>query len=76
MKTLTVRNVPDETYEKLAEWARLNHRSLQEQARYVLESEVNLRKNAVMEEVSEYRTRFLGRDLGDTLKEIKEDRSR
>ncbi len=76
MRTLTVRNVPDNTYRKLAEWAQENHRSLQEQARHILESEVKLRQNAVMEEASLYRAALAGRPLGDTLADIHEDRAR
>ena len=76
MRTLTVRNVTDDTYRKLAEWARANHRSLQEQARHILESEVKLRQNAVMEEAAIYRSALAGRPLGNTLAEIHEDRDR
>jgi plasmid stability protein len=76
MRTLTVRNVADETYQALTAWAHENHRSLQEQARYILESEVKLRQRAVMEEAARYRSALVGRPLGDSVAEIAEDRER
>ena len=76
MKTLTVRNVPDTVYKKLTAWARQNHRSLQEQLQHLLEQEVKLHETSVLEAAGQYRTRLCGRDLGDSVADVQEDRSR
>jgi hypothetical protein len=76
MKTLTVRNVPDAVYQKLSDWARGNRRSLQEQLLYLLEEEVKLHHGSVMEAAEEYRTKLRGRQLGNIVGELREDRSR
>ncbi len=76
MKTLTVRNVPDTVYEQLADWARENHRSLQEQARHLLEMNVKLRCPCVLEAAAAYRVRLAGRQLGNVVEDIRRERER
>lgn len=76
MKTLTVRNVPDTVYDQLADWARENHRSLQEQARHLLEMNVKLRSPCVLEEAAAYRVRLAGRQLGNVVEDIRRERER
>ena len=46
MKSISLRNVPDTVYSTLQEMARANHRSLQEQIKYILEQEVGLAKGS------------------------------
>jgi hypothetical protein len=76
MKTLTIRKVPDTVYSGLAEWARENHRSLQEQVRHLLEEDVKLRSVSVMESAQAYRARIASRQLGNVVDDVKEDRNR
>ncbi len=76
MKTLSIRGVPDEVYSRLAEWAKENRRSLQEQVRYVLEQEVRLNETSVMAAAAEYRVKLAGRDLGNVVEDVRKDRRR
>jgi plasmid stability protein len=77
MKTMTIRNVPDEVYDALVELAKKEHRSLQEQVRYTLENDVALRKGSVCEQALTYRTRLENRSFSSTVVEdIREDRDR
>lgn len=76
MKTLTVRNVPDTVYAQLADWAKVSHRSLQEQVRYLLEEDVKLQGMCVMEAAETYRTRLASRELGSVVEDVRADRQR
>lgn len=71
MRTLTVRTMPDSVYAQLADWAKENRRSLQEQARHLLEMDVRLRGTSVMEEAAAYRARFSGRNLGNVVEDVR-----
>lgn len=74
---MTIRNIPDDVYEALVESARTEHRSIQEQVRYVLENEAKLRSRSVCEEAAEYRTRLSGRATKRTVvDDLREDRNR
>lgn len=76
MKTLTIRNVPETVHAQLAEWAEDNHRSLQEQARHLLEMNVKLQATCVMEAAAAYRARLAGRKLGNIVEDIRKERVR
>jgi plasmid stability protein len=76
MKTLSVRNVPDEVYVRLVNWARVNHRSLQEQIRFLLEREVRLTEACPLSAARRWRDRLQGRDLPDIVQMVREDRGR
>ncbi len=76
MKTLTIRNVPEAVHAQLAAWAEDNHRSLQEQARHLLEMHVKLQAACVMEKAAAYRARLTGRQLGNIVEDVRKERAR
>jgi hypothetical protein len=76
MKTLTVRNVSDTVYLRLADWARTNRRSLQEQVLHVLEQETRLHETSLLEDAAACRARLAGRKLGNVVTDIRKDRQR
>lgn len=77
MKTMTIRNIPDSVYAILVERARQEHRSLQEQVRYVLANEAQLLSRSVCEQAAEYRTRLEGRPTErSVIEDVREDRER
>ena len=76
MKTLTVREVPDEVYAVIRREAERNHRSLQEQVRQVLEKEARLRQGGFEAEVARWRRALAGRALGGTVADIRSGRGR
>jgi plasmid stability protein len=76
MKTLTIRNVPDEVHAELAAWATESRRSLQEQVLYLIEEDVKLRAGTVMESVADYRARLAMRELGNVVQDVRGDRDR
>ena len=71
---MTVRNVPDNVYKHLTEWACANNRSLQEQVRYLLVQEVKLHKPSALEAAAAARKRLKGRSLGNVVTDIREYR--
>jgi plasmid stability protein len=76
MKTMTIREIPDAVYSVIRREAETNHRSLQEQVRFILDKEARIRQGAASEAAREWRLRLEGRALGDTVKEIREGRRR
>ncbi len=76
MKSISVRNVPDTVYTALQEMARANHRSLQEQIKYILVQEAGLVKGSPLAAAANWRKRFKGRKFTDTVKMIQQDRKR
>lgn len=76
MKTLTVREVPDTVYEAIRREAATNQRSIQEQVRYILTKEVQLREGGFSAAASRWRSKLQGRELGDAVKEIRAGRER
>ncbi len=76
MKVITVRNVPDTIHEGLVRLATSNRRSLQQQILQILESACERDVGSVMDRARSIRTRLTGRDLGDSVKEIRKDRER
>ena len=76
MKTLTIREVPDAVYTVLKEEAKTSGRSLQAQVRWVLEKETRLRKGGFLGAARHWRRKLAGQDLGDTVADIHEGRSR
>lgn len=77
MKTLTIRNVPDEVFEALSERAKRHHRSMQEEMRLMLKRESETNRGRVCEQAAEYRTRFQDR-MGQhsVVEDVREDRDR
>lgn len=76
MKTLTVREVPDEVYAVIREEASTNQRSIQEQVRYILTKEAHLRRGGFGAAARQWRAKLAGREMGDTVKDIREARER
>lgn len=76
MRTLTVTQILDAVYRGLADWAKANHRSLQEQVRQVLEREVTVHGGSTTEEAAVWRRKLAGRSLGSVVTAVREDRER
>jgi len=76
MKTLTIREVPDEVYTTLRECAVVNHRSLQEQVVALLEREAHLVRGAQAGRLLRWRQKLAGRKLGNITAEIRRERQR
>jgi len=79
MKVFTIRDVPDEVYITLKNWAKANHRSMQEQVKYILEREVQLiGRGSGLAGAREWRDRLKGRDWGDVdiSSDIRKERDR
>lgn len=76
MKSLSIRNLPDEIYERLKTMARQNHRSLQEQVRFLLEQDTRLAHGGVLEQARKWRRRLAGREFSDVVTMIRSDRER
>lgn len=76
MKALSIRNLPDDVYDALKAMAVANHRSLQEQVRCLIEREVRLGNARGIAVARQWRTRLAGRDLGDTVADVRADRAR
>ncbi|OGQ84793.1 MAG: hypothetical protein A2289_17310 [Deltaproteobacteria bacterium RIFOXYA12_FULL_58_15] len=76
MRALTIRNIPDETYRALTARAQRNRRSLQQEALLLLERGRSLEKVAGLDRARSVRERLRGRKLGDTLRELGEERNR
>jgi plasmid stability protein len=77
MKTLTIRNVPDDVYQSLSDLAKQQHRSMQEQLRMILQRESEVVHGKVCEEAAQYRVRFQNRPSArSVVEDIREDRER
>ncbi|MSP59891.1 MAG: hypothetical protein EXR72_06040 [Myxococcales bacterium] len=75
-KALTVRDVPEPMYRALAALARRNRRSLQQQVLTLLERAQALPEEPPSETARSMRERLAGRKLGDTVAEVRRERSR
>ncbi len=78
MKVLTIRNVPNSIYDALTALAKENQRSLQQQTLLILEQTAKFLKNSQgnLNKALLIRKSLEGRELGDTVKELREDRDR
>ncbi len=76
MKTITVRNIPDDLYRDLRRLAEQNRRSLQQQTLVLLERARLSRLGSPMQRAAEIRQRLAGRTLGDTVAEVRAERER
>lgn len=76
MKVLTIRNVPEDLYKIIARLARQNRRSIQQQTLTILDRARILDDNAPVEKAAKIRFQLAGRKLGNTIKELREERSR
>jgi len=76
MKALTIRNIPDSTYRAIASRAERNRRSLQQEALLLLQRAQSLEKSAGLDKARSIRMRLQNRGLGDTVRELREERER
>ena len=76
MKSISIRNVPDNIYTGLQVMAKTNRRSLQEQIKLILEQEVKLKNKSFLVSAARWRKRLHGRDLKDTVAMVRRDRER
>ncbi len=76
MKTLTVREVPDEVYAVLKNEADTNCRSLQAQVLWVLAKETRLRKGGFLGAARRWQRKLAGCELGGTVADIRAGRER
>jgi len=76
MKAISVRNLPDELYSDLRALAKANHRSMQEQVRYLLAREVSLTKTPGVASARQWRRRLASRTHSDAVAMVREDRER
>lgn len=76
MKALSIRNLPDDVYEVLRAMAVTNHRSVQEQVRCMIERETKLSIAPGLATAHAWRMRLAGRNLSDTVEDVRQDRAR
>ena len=76
MKAISVRNISDEAYDAIKEMAARNHRSMQEQIKRLIEREARLARASAVSRALAWRSTLAGRNLGDTVGEVREDRAR
>ena len=76
MKAMTVRNIPDDLYFTIANLAKRNRRSMQQQVLAILAKSRILLNDSPVQKACEIRTRLAGRNLGNTVEEIRKERSR
>jgi len=76
MKSMSIRNISEKVYNAIQEMARENRRSLQEQVKYLLEQEVQLRRGSSISKAHAWRDKLKNRRFSDTVESIREDRNR
>ena len=76
MKSLTIRNIPDDLYRVITLIAQRNRRSIQQQVLTILEKARVLDSESPVERAMAIRKRLEGRKLGNTVEEIRKERSR
>ncbi len=75
MKIITIRNVPDDLYGVITRLAERNRRSIQQQLLSILERARILDIQSPTSRAEQIRNRLSGRDLGDTVNEIRQERN-
>ncbi|PIP39979.1 MAG: hypothetical protein COX19_06655 [Desulfobacterales bacterium CG23_combo_of_CG06-09_8_20_14_all_51_8] len=76
MKNLTIRNIPDDLYQIIGRVASRNRRSIQQQLLVQLERLRIMDNESPLIRAAGIRKRLAGRHLGDTVLEVREERSR
>jgi plasmid stability protein len=76
MKSLSIRNLSDDTYAQLQFLAKANRRSLQEQIKWLLEKEVNLIRGSSLAKAERWRQRLAARPLTDVVESVRQGRGR
>ncbi|MBN1850228.1 MAG: hypothetical protein JW932_16775 [Deltaproteobacteria bacterium] len=75
MKTLTIRNVPDDLYKTISRIAQQNRRSIQQQVLVILDKARVYDNETPIDKAMAIRQALMGRDLGNTLEEIHAERN-
>lgn len=76
MKVLTIRNIPDDLYRVIVCIAQRNHRSIQQQVLSILDKARILESESPVEKAMKIRQRLEGRELGNSVDEIRKERCR
>lgn len=76
MPSLSLRGLSDQTYEGLRQLATLNHRSMQEQVRLLIEREVRYAQVGAVDRARQWRSLLAERHFPDLAADIRADRSR
>ena len=76
MKVITIRNIPEDLYRIICRLAQRNRRSIQQQVLTILDRARVLDSAAPVEKAAEIRLRLAGRELGNSINEIREERNR
>ncbi|OGL47032.1 MAG: hypothetical protein A2161_17610 [Candidatus Schekmanbacteria bacterium RBG_13_48_7] len=76
MKVITIRDIPDDLYHLITRLAKRNHRSIQKQVIAILDRARILEIQSPSDKARAIRERLHTRDLGDTVKEIQQERNR
>ena len=76
MKSISIRNIPDNVYAMLQKIAKSNRRSLQEQVKFILEKEIQLVKGSPIAVAAQWRKRLKDRKMSDTVNLVRQDRQR
>ncbi len=76
MKTLTIRNIPNDLYNIIGRVAQRNRRSMQQQLLVILDKMRMLDGESPVGKTAAIRERLSNRALGNTAKEIREERKR
>ncbi len=76
MKSISIRNVPENVYSTLQMMAKENRCSLQEQVRFILEREAQIADRSFLSRAEKWRMRLGDRNLGDAVKAVRQDRER
>ncbi len=76
MKAMTIRNIPEDLYKAIVRLAKRNRRSIQQQVLVLLEKARALDDDSPLERAMKIRKSLEGRDLGDTVAEVRKERER
>jgi hypothetical protein len=76
MKVITIRNVPDDLYRLITRLAERNRRSIQQEVMMMLERSRILDTESPADMAKRIRNKLAGRNLGNTVDEIREERNR
>jgi len=76
VKTMTLRNIPDDLYRVIVRMAQKNRRSIQQQALCLLDRARALDVESPIVKAANIRKRLQGKALGDTVAEIRQERAR
>lgn len=76
MKAFTIRNIPDDLYRIIVRMARRDRRSIQQQVLSILDRARVLDSESPVKRAMTIRQNLEGRELGDTVVEVRRERMR